>query len=299
MADSVLALKKQIESILKENSQDDNQLLLVIRKLGEEKIDKDLLQSTKIGMVVNSARKSSKNPDVQTAAKELIAKWMAIADKGTPAKPATPAAPSAPAPVKKQNSTASSASNTPSRRPSESGGVVSTREACLDTLATAMKQFAKKEDDVTTLARATEELLYSKYLGEADPDEAAVNPSLAPKLKMYRDHVRRVCSVFRNAGATEFRAKLFSHELTVEEFVNIKPEELMTEDQRTAKMKALKELMDERRLTTSKGTFTRSLQCGKCKAFNAEYTQAQTRSADEPMTTFVFCLSCGNRWKFS
>ena len=23
----------------------------------------------------------------------------------------------------------------------------------------------------------------------------------------------------------------------------------------------------------------------------------QTRSADEPMTTFVFCMDCGNRWK--
>jgi transcription elongation factor S-II len=23
----------------------------------------------------------------------------------------------------------------------------------------------------------------------------------------------------------------------------------------------------------------------------------QTRSADEPMTTFVTCIDCGNRWK--
>jgi len=25
--------------------------------------------------------------------------------------------------------------------------------------------------------------------------------------------------------------------------------------------------------------------------------QAQTRSADEPMTTFVYCNDCGHRWK--
>lgn len=24
----------------------------------------------------------------------------------------------------------------------------------------------------------------------------------------------------------------------------------------------------------------------------------QTRSADEPMTTFVTCTNCGNKWKF-
>lgn len=27
------------------------------------------------------------------------------------------------------------------------------------------------------------------------------------------------------------------------------------------------------------------------------YYQMQTRSADEPMTTFVRCVACGNRWR--
>ena len=38
--------------------------------------------------------------------------------------------------------------------------------------------------------------------------------------------------------------------------------------------------------------------CGKCKKNNCTYYQMQTRSADEPMTTFVTCLECGKRWKF-
>lgn len=37
--------------------------------------------------------------------------------------------------------------------------------------------------------------------------------------------------------------------------------------------------------------------CFKCKSNNCDYYQLQTRSADEPMTTFVSCLECGNRWK--
>jgi transcription elongation factor S-II len=40
------------------------------------------------------------------------------------------------------------------------------------------------------------------------------------------------------------------------------------------------------------------LRCGKCKTYKTTYTQLQTRSADEPLTTFVLCLNCGNRWKF-
>lgn len=41
------------------------------------------------------------------------------------------------------------------------------------------------------------------------------------------------------------------------------------------------------------------MQCGKCKFMKVAYSQAQTRSADEPMTTFCECMNCGNRWKFS
>ena len=39
------------------------------------------------------------------------------------------------------------------------------------------------------------------------------------------------------------------------------------------------------------------LQCGKCKSKKTDYYQLQTRSADEPMTTYVTCKNCGNRWK--
>lgn len=37
--------------------------------------------------------------------------------------------------------------------------------------------------------------------------------------------------------------------------------------------------------------------CFKCHSNNCHYYQLQTRSADEPMTTFVSCIECGNRWK--
>lgn len=37
--------------------------------------------------------------------------------------------------------------------------------------------------------------------------------------------------------------------------------------------------------------------CGKCKSLKTTYYQMQTRSADEPMTTYVTCKNCGIRWK--
>ena len=42
---------------------------------------------------------------------------------------------------------------------------------------------------------------------------------------------------------------------------------------------------------------TDEFQCWKCKNRKCTYYQLQTRSADEPMTTFVTCIDCGSRWK--
>ena len=39
-------------------------------------------------------------------------------------------------------------------------------------------------------------------------------------------------------------------------------------------------------------------ECRKCKDRKCHIYQAQTRSADEPMTTFVTCVTCANSWKF-
>lgn len=41
------------------------------------------------------------------------------------------------------------------------------------------------------------------------------------------------------------------------------------------------------------GAFT----CGKCKSRKTSFYQLQTRSSDEPMTTFIQCLNCSSRWK--
>ncbi len=43
---------------------------------------------------------------------------------------------------------------------------------------------------------------------------------------------------------------------------------------------------------------TDEFECFKCGKRVCTYYQQQTRSADEPMTTFVTCLHCSNHWKF-
>jgi transcription elongation factor S-II len=50
----------------------------------------------------------------------------------------------------------------------------------------------------------------------------------------------------------------------------------------------------ETNMSAATDTFT----CRKCKGNQCTFYQLQTRSADEPMTTFVTCLLCSTRFKF-
>ena len=54
-----------------------------------------------------------------------------------------------------------------------------------------------------------------------------------------------------------------------------------------------KPVVHETKLNNSDGIF----QCKKCKSKKTTYYSLQTRSADEPMTNFITCLVCNNRWK--
>jgi len=54
---------------------------------------------------------------------------------------------------------------------------------------------------------------------------------------------------------------------------------------------------DKHKYETNIEAATDTFKCRKCQSNKCTYYQMQTRSADEPMTTFVTCIDCGNRWK--
>jgi transcription elongation factor S-II len=57
------------------------------------------------------------------------------------------------------------------------------------------------------------------------------------------------------------------------------------------------ELREQHLLEGNKAMATDMFKCGRCHKRETTYYELQTRSADEPMTKFINCLNCGNRWR--
>jgi DNA-directed RNA polymerase subunit M/transcription elongation factor TFIIS len=78
----------------------------------------------------------------------------------------------------------------------------------------------------------------------------------------------------------------------------MRPEDLWPDGPYAQKMeeriiKDLRKAYLAQEVKNQEGFFT----CVRCKSKKTSYYQLQTRSADEPMTTFVTCLNCDRNWK--
>ena len=109
---------------------------------------------------------------------------------------------------------------------------------------------------------------------------------------IYIDRLRTVFMNLHNSHIVNdiINKKVKAHEIgfmTHQEFQPVKWQKLIES----------KKIRDENLYAPKIDGNTDNFTCRKCKSKNCSYYQLQTRSADEPMTTFVTCIDCGNRWK--
>jgi|TARA_R110001599_G_scaffold218310_1_gene416609 transcription elongation factor S-II len=109
---------------------------------------------------------------------------------------------------------------------------------------------------------------------------------------LYFDRLRTVIANLKNPN---LRDKISSKEIKAHKLAFMSHQEMMPE--RWQKMVDEKKIRDQNRAAPKLEASTDNFTCRKCKSKECSYYQLQTRSADEPMTTFVTCLPCGNRWK--
>jgi DNA-directed RNA polymerase subunit M/transcription elongation factor TFIIS len=94
-------------------------------------------------------------------------------------------------------------------------------------------------------------------------------------------------------GNTRLFARLVEGEFAPHEVPSMRPEHAFPE--------VWKDVLDRKVLKDSyrdkPESMTDQYKCKKCKKNKTAYTELQTRSADEPMSVFISCLTCGNRWR--
>ena len=112
-------------------------------------------------------------------------------------------------------------------------------------------------------------------------------------------YIRNSLKVIRNLtnvnNCDNLISKLKNCSLKPDDIVNKPHEELYPELWEDLLLKNAKKLAALGKQLNAQGTSM--FRCGKCRQNNCTYFQMQTRSADEPMTTFVTCLNCDKRWR--
>jgi len=95
-------------------------------------------------------------------------------------------------------------------------------------------------------------------------------------------------------GNTYLFPKVMDGTISLKQLVAMTDEELYPPKWKILKDKRLKEIKNE---NNQKVATTDLYKCNKCHKRECTYFQLQTRSQDEPMTTFITCNNCGTRWK--
>jgi len=108
-------------------------------------------------------------------------------------------------------------------------------------------------------------------------------------------YIDRLRTIYINIQNEELKAKIIDKSILAHEVAFMTHQEMSPA--KWQKLMEDKKIRDENRYAPKLEASTDNFTCRKCKSKECSYYQLQTRSADEPMTTFVTCIKCGTRWK--
>ncbi|QPG75465.1 hypothetical protein FOA43_002820 [Brettanomyces nanus] len=277
----------------------DSKTVVQLLKVLKEKVraTEHFLRQTKVGVAVNKLR-SNPDPEVSSLVKKIIKHWKEEVSKEKRGKHQSREVKQEKIKqekkVKQENdketATPGGYITTKTRTPANDGVKISfyenpTRNGSISGLYTALAMgSAAQPDTVIKVAKAVEERAFDVNDGK-----------VADK---YRNKMRSLIMNLRNKKNPELRLKVLSGELRPENFVVMTNQELAP-----ASLKELIADMHQKNLFDAQGAVqkravTDRFVCARCKKREVSYYQMQTRSADEPLTTFCTCESCGYRWKF-
>lgn len=154
------------------------------------------------------------------------------------------------------------------------------------------KKLEKILDDETKIAENLEKGIYNFCIKTAGERNIVKKWDNVHFTQLYIDRLR---SVYINIQKGDLKTKILNKQIKAHEIAFMTHQEMSPEKWR--KLMEDKKIRDENRYAPKLEASTDNFTCRKCKSKECSYYQLQTRSADEPMTTFVTCIKCGTRWK--
>ncbi|XP_052776441.1 transcription elongation factor A protein 1-like [Mya arenaria] len=285
--EDVLKIRSKLEKMISTNTTDHSSAGDLLKSLQDLPMNLDVLQKTRIGITVNSFRRTCKDEEVISLSKNLIKNWKKLLpdsaksekkEKGSSKNgDSMDTADDAEKSTSEENSRRSSTSATDTNDP--------VRLKCRELLTKALKTDDEKP-------------------GQLDPEElsAAIEDNIFNEFKntdtKYKNRVRSRVANLKDVKNPELRANVLCGLIPADRMAKMTAEEMASAHMNDLRAKYTKEAIDDHQMAKTGGTVTDLFKCGKCGGKRCTYNQVQTRSADEPMTTFVFCNDCGNRWKF-
>lgn len=287
---------------LEKNKSNDKLVLEILQKLDSQiKPTEKLLRETKIGIEVNKFKKSN-NAKISSQVKKMINSWKDAINKQKKMKLLHQQQQNANKDDTNSTNVNKSSSNTP--EPVKGSVNMKPRNARIDGVNTNI--YNDKLRDMVVKA------LYDALVKESnESSEKVLNISTSIEIelkklndpstneKAYKDKYRVVYSNLISRNNPTLKTSIVSGQISPQKLVTCDPKELAPESLK----KELDEIARKNLFNAQGATIERSVTdrftCGKCKEKKVSYYQLQTRSADEPLTTFCTCEACGNRWKFS
>jgi transcription elongation factor S-II len=147
-------------------------------------------------------------------------------------------------------------------------------------------------DTLEALSINLERGIYNFIIQKATNEQIVKKWSNPHFVQIYIDHAR---SVYTNLGVDRVKQSVLSRAIKAQDLPFMSHQQMLPE-----KWNSLLEqkcIRDKNKYEVHLEASTDNFKCYKCKSRECTYYQMQTRSADEPMTIFVTCIKCGNRWK--
>eukprot|EP00834_Sanchytrium_tribonematis_P007394 NODE_661_length_4933_cov_0.690112.p2 type:complete len:252 gc:universal NODE_661_length_4933_cov_0.690112:3634-4389(+) len=233
---------------------EDKEAINIIKELENIKVNPEILKKTKIGVFI----KSINNSDLKPYCDQLIKKWRQDVAGVLQPQPQI---------------VTDNGSNKSNER--------------------SFKNEVQKDLNLPEIRLKSVQFFYNALVLEDAKMELALAISMKVEAELYKtfhgpEYKDKTRAIYLNLKSNEkLRSRVLLEEIAPQKLISMKSEDLANDAIKQANEEEKEKLMKDSMAAQSQQASTDQFMCGKCKQRKTTYYQMQTRSADEPMTTFV------------